>query len=120
LTVSQIRDFAQRQLADYDAHDPGRVFDDAAVSLTIAEAYKVQMQVAALRAARGEPLAGYKVGCVSDAVRRQLGINQPVFGHLFATEIYRSGARIDSRAFDSLAIEGEFAARIAADILDAS
>jgi 2-keto-4-pentenoate hydratase len=120
VTTSQIRDFARRQLADYDAHDPGRVFDDAALSLTIAEAYQVQMQVAALRAARGETVAGYKIGCVSDAVQRQVGLNRPVFGHLFATEIYRSGVAIDSGAFDCLAIEAEFAVRIAVDIPDAS
>ena len=120
MTASQIGDFAQRQLADYDAHDPGRVFEDPAVSLTIAEAYQVQMRVAALRAARGEPVAGYKIGCVSDAVQRQMGLNRPVFGHLFATEIYRSDSTIDSGAFDCLAIEAEFAARIATDIPDAS
>jgi 2-keto-4-pentenoate hydratase len=78
------------------------------------------MQVAALRTARGEPVAGYKIGCVSDAVQRQMGLNRPVFGHLFATEIYRSGTTIDSGAFDCLAIEAEFAARIAVDIPDAS
>jgi 2-keto-4-pentenoate hydratase len=117
---SQVGDLARRQLANYDAHCPGRVFEDAAVSMTIAEAYEVQMQVAALRAARGEPVAGYKVGCVSDAVQRQLGLNRPVFGCLFASEIYRSGAIIDSGAFDCLAIEAEFAARIAVDIPDAA
>jgi 2-keto-4-pentenoate hydratase len=120
VTTSQIRDFAQRQLADYDAHEPGSVFEDAALSLTIAEAYQVQGQVAALRAARGEPVAGYKIGCVSDAVQHQMGLDRPVFGHLFATEIHRSGATIDSGAFDCVAIEAEFAARIAVDIPDAS
>ena len=118
MTKSQVGDLARRQLADYDAHNPGRVFEDAAVSMTIAEAYEVQMQVAALRAARGEPVAGYKIGCVSDTVQRQLGLNRPVFGCLFASENYRSGAMIDSGAFDCLAIEAEFAARIAEDIPD--
>ena len=120
MTKSQLGDLAQRQLADYDAHNPGRVFEDAAISMTIAESYDVQMQVAALRTARGEPLAGYKIGCVSDAVQRQLGLSQPVFGYLFATEIRHSGAMIDSGAFDCLAIEAEFAARIAVDIPDAT
>ena len=112
MTKSQVGDLARRQLADYDAHNPGRVFEDAAVSMTIAEAYEVQMQVAALRAARGEPVAGYKIGCVSDAVQRQLGLNRPVFGCLFASEIYRSAAMIDSGAFDCLAVEAEFAALV--------
>jgi 2-keto-4-pentenoate hydratase len=109
-----------RQLADYDAHKPGRIFTDTAFSPTIAEAYELQMLVAGLRVSRGESIAGYKIGCISEAVQRQLGINQPVFGHLFATEVYRSGAALDAAHFECLAIEGEFAVRAARDIPDAA
>jgi 2-oxopent-4-enoate/cis-2-oxohex-4-enoate hydratase len=49
-------------------------------------------------------------------VQQQLGLRQPAFGHLFATEFYRSGAVFDAAAFDGLAIEGEFAVRIAGDL----
>jgi 2-keto-4-pentenoate hydratase len=116
VTPAQIRNIANRQLADYDAHRPGSFFEGASVSLTIAESYDVQMQVAALREARGEPVAGYKIGCVSEVIQRQLGVGQPTFGHLFATEIYRDGIALDTGAFDGLAIEGEFGVRIAVDI----
>jgi 2-keto-4-pentenoate hydratase len=107
-------------LADYDAHQPGRIFEDAAFTLTIAEAFEVQRQVATLRAARGEAIAGYKIGCISEAVQRQLGLDRPAFGHLFLTELYRSGAVLDAAAFDCLAVEGEFAVRIAGDLSIAS
>src|SRR5208283_5071442 len=117
---SSIAEIAKRQLADYDTHRPGMIFEDAAFTLTISEAFEVQRQVAALRVARGEAIAGYKIGCISEAVQRQLGLQQPAFGHLFATELYRSGAVLDPAAFDGLAIEGEFALRIAADLQVAS
>ena len=120
MTDSSIAKIARRQLADYDAHRPGRIFMDAAFTLTIAEAFEVQRQVAALRVARGEAVAGYKIGCISEAVQRQLGLEQPAFGHLFATELYRSGSVLDPAAFDGLAIEGEFALRIAGDLSVAS
>ena len=120
MTESPIAEIARRQLADYDAHRPGRIFEDAAFTLTIAEGFEVQRQVAALRAARGEAVAGYKIGCISEAVQRQLGLDRPAFGHLFATELYRSGAVLDAAAFDCLAIEGEFAVRIAGDLSIAS
>jgi 2-keto-4-pentenoate hydratase len=120
VTESHLRDFAWRQLADYDAHRPGRTFENAGFVLTVSEAYQVQRQVAARRAARGETVAGYKIGCVSEAVRRQLGLDRPAFGHVFETEIHLSGAVLDPAAFDCLAIEGEFAVRIAADILGAA
>jgi 2-keto-4-pentenoate hydratase len=99
-------------LADYDAHRPGTIFSDPAFRLTLAEAYQVQMRVAELREQRGESIAGYKVGCVSEAVQRQLGIDEPVFGHLFSSEQHRSGVSLDSASFDGLAIEGEFAIRV--------
>jgi 2-keto-4-pentenoate hydratase len=117
---SPIAEIARRQLADYDAHRPGRVFEDAAFTLTLAEAFEVQRQVAALRAARGEAVAGYKIGCISEAVRRQLGLDRPAFGHLFASELYRSGTVVDASAFDCLTIEGEFAVRVAGDLSIAS
>jgi 2-keto-4-pentenoate hydratase len=46
-------------------------------------------------------------------------LNQPVFGHLYESELRRSGVVLDSQAFDGLAIEGEFALRLAEDIRDA-
>src|SRR5438034_10701690 len=104
-----LESIARRQLADYDAHRPGTIFADVGFRLTLREAYQVQMRVASLRESRGESIAGYKVGCVSESVQKQLGITEPVFGHLFAGETHRSGVSLDAARFDHLAIEGEFA-----------
>jgi 2-keto-4-pentenoate hydratase len=120
VTESLIAKIARGLLADYDAHRPGQIFGDPAFNLTLAEAFELQRQVAALRAARGEAVAGYKIGCISEAVQRQLGLDRPAFGHLFATELYPSGAVLDAGAFDGLAIEGEFAVRIGGDLSMAS
>ena len=80
----------------------------------------MQHQVAALRTARGEAVAGFKIGCIGEAVQRQLGLDRPAFGHVFATELHLSGTVLDARAFDGLAIEGEFAVRLGGDLLIAS
>ena len=109
---------ACRQLADYDAHRPGLVFQDRDDFLTVPEAYALQIEFARLRQARGEELAGYKIGCLSATVQRQLGLDQAVFGHLYATEIHADGTTLDASRFDGLAIEGEFAVRLGADIPD--
>ena len=109
---TDLKNIARRQLADYDAHRPGTVFSDPDFKLTLAEAYQVQILVAGLRESRGEAIAGYKVGCVSEAAQRQLGISEPIFGHLFASEAHRSGIALDAQSFDGLAIEGEFAFRL--------
>ncbi len=116
MTESLIAKIARGLLADHDAHRPGQIFGDPAFTLTLAEAFELQRQVAALRSARGEAVPGYKIGCISEAVQRQLGLDRPAFGHLFATELYPSGAVLDAGAFDGLAIEGEFAVRLAGDL----
>ena len=113
-----ILNLAPRQLADYDAHHPGLVFEQDSVLLSVTDGYALQIEVARLRQARGEELAGYKIGCLSADVRQQLGLDEAVFGHVYSTEIYPDGSTLDSSKFDGLAIEGEFAVRLAADIDD--
>lgn len=110
---------AGRQLDDYDRHCPGSIFADGAIDWDLDEAYRVQLAVAALREQRGETVAGFKIGCVSSVVREQLGVAHPIIGHLFESEIYASGVVLHANRFDGLAVEGEFALRIAADIADA-
>ena len=118
ISEPDLAEIAKRQLADYDAHRPGRFFRDAPSQLTVAQAYEVQRRFAALRVARGEGIAGHKIGCVSEAVQRQLGIDRPVFGHLFTSELHLSEVTLDPAAFENLAIEGEFGMRIGEDVPD--
>ena len=58
MTPSDIAAIARQQLTDYDAHQPGQVFEDDSFRLTVNEAYAVQMQTASMRVARGEAIAG--------------------------------------------------------------
>ena len=120
--TTDLDQLARRQLADYDAACPGLLFAEPEFDLTVPEAYELQFKVASLRQLRGESVAGYKVGCVSPAVQAvqgQLGLNQPLFGHIFDTEVYRSDVSLDHNRFHQLAIEGEFAFRMAEDGPDA-
>ena len=78
---AKIEQWASRQLADYDAHDPGTLFAEGVV-LTVAEGYALQSAVAELRCRRGERVVGYKVGCTSPTIRAQLGIDNCITGRL--------------------------------------
>ena len=53
-----------RQWRDYQWGTPGTAFADPEISLTLDEAYPVQMEVARLRCTAGDAVAGYKVGCI--------------------------------------------------------
>jgi len=112
---ADIKAIAVRQLRDYDAHTPGTIFESD-ISLTLAEAYAVQREVARLRERRGEAVVGYKVGCTSPPIQRQLGVSEPVMGYLFDTEQYPNDATLAPDRFCGLAIEGEYAVRLSRDL----
>ena len=109
--TSQIQQWASRQLADYDARQPGTMFS-AGVVLDVPQAYELQSAVAKLRCDRGERVIGYKVGCTSPTIRAQLGIDHCVTGRLYDTEQHSSGAVLSRKRFAGLAIEGELAVEL--------
>ncbi len=112
------RELALKQLADYDAHELGRIFERSQPVESEDAAYTLQIEVARLRVARGERVAGFKIGCVSEIVRKQLQMERALFGHVWASELHESGARLQPAAYAKLSIEGEFAVRLARDIPD--
>ena len=118
MTNFEVQTLAGRQLRDYDARKPGMAFAEPTFHVALDDAYRVQIETARLRVRRGEAVAGYKIGCVSAAVRRQLGTEHAVFGHLFASEIRSSPAALGADDFCCLAIEGELALILDDDISD--
>ncbi|MCC6367521.1 MAG: hypothetical protein IT165_28705 [Bryobacterales bacterium] len=115
-----LQELAEQWVADYDRHQPGARLASEVLTLTVEEAYRLQMEAARLREARGEPVAGYKIGCLSAAIQTQFGLDQPVFGHIYQTEVYPSGVVLDPARHENLAIEGEFGVRLAEDIPDSN
>ncbi len=107
---------ASRQLADYKAHTPGTFFgEEGHPRLTLHDAYAVQAEVARLRAAVGEPVVGYKVGATGAGVREQFGMDGPIRGFVYGTELYPSGVELSHASYANLAIEGELAVRLGSD-----
>ncbi len=107
-STSRIRQLASRQLAGYDAHQPGTVFAEGVV-LDVAGGYEFQSPLAQLRCDRGERTIGYKAGCTSPAIRAQLGIDHCVSGRLYDSEQHPSGTVLSRKGFANLAIEGGLA-----------
>jgi 2-keto-4-pentenoate hydratase len=82
------------------------------VVLDVAQGYELQSAVAQLRCDRGERTIGYKVGCTSQRIRAQLGIDHCVSGRLYDSEQHSSGAVLSRSGFANLAIEGELAVEL--------
>lgn len=76
---------------------------------SIDEAYEVQALLMASRESDDNPLVGHKVGLTADAVRAQLGVDQPDFGILLADMEIRCGAQIDMRRLIQPKVEAELA-----------
>jgi 2-keto-4-pentenoate hydratase len=60
-------------------------------------------------------VAGYKVGATGPGTRRQFGMDGPVRGFLYGSELYPSGSTLSHAAYANLAIEGELAVRLGDD-----
>jgi 2-keto-4-pentenoate hydratase len=91
------------------------MFADPELSLTLNEAYNIQIETADLRCAAGDAVAGYKVGCIGPGVVEQFGMSGPIHARLFSSELCRSGKMLRHKAFANPAIEGEMALRIGVD-----
>jgi 2-keto-4-pentenoate hydratase len=107
-----VQALALRQWRDYQWATPGAAFADPEMSLTLEEAYAVQMEVARLRCTAGDAVVGYKVGCIGPGVVKQFGMSGPIHARLFRSEIRDSGITLRHIAFANPAIEGEMAIRI--------
>ncbi len=80
---------------------------------TAAEGYAIQ---AALRAARGGKLAGFKIGATSQMAQTLLATEEPFHGCLFADGVHDSPATLSAGDSNFRLIEPEFAVRLGADL----
>jgi len=115
MTLDELCELARLILEDFDARRPGRCAE-LRTGLTIEQAYSLQQAVVTIREQRGEKVIGYKIGCTSRPIQVQLGVKEPIFGRLFDTECFPSGARLLSAHYANLAIEGELAIRLSHDL----
>jgi 2-keto-4-pentenoate hydratase len=84
----------------------------------VAAAYAVQRRLTDERVAAGAIVVGRKIGLTSEAVQRQLGVDQPDFGVLFDDAAYADG---DTVPFDSVQqprVEAEVAFILAQDLVE--
>lgn len=85
-------------------------------SLSLDDAYLVQQQLLNYRVARGERVVGYKVGCTSKVIRRQLGLSEPISGRLLAPHVHADESVLHWADYSLCAVEPEFVLRIGEDV----
>ena len=65
-------------------------------SLTMSQAYSVQRAMTALRISSGQRIVGWKLGYTSQAMRQQMGVDEPNFGPLLDRMLLADGATLGS------------------------
>ncbi|MFF4625124.1 2-keto-4-pentenoate hydratase [Nonomuraea jabiensis] len=77
--------------------------------LSVADAYAIQLAQVDAWTAGGAVIKGHKVGLTSAVMQRQLGVDQPDYGHLTDAMFHLDSAPIDTARFLQPRIEPEIA-----------
>ena len=77
--------------------------------MSSADAYAVQQAQVAHWMAGGDAVAGHKVGLTSAAMRRQLGVAEPDYGHLLSSMFCPEDSAVSTGRFLQPRVEPEIA-----------
>ncbi len=107
--MDELTELAIRQLSDYKNNTPGTWFAEPVFDMNIDLSYELQDTVTQLRLNEGDSIAGYKIGCIGKGVKEQFGMNGPIRGTLFSSELFSDNAVLLASDYCNLAIEAEMA-----------
>ena len=80
------------------------------------EAYLIQDEFVALRAAERGAIAGYKIALSTPAMRKFVGVDEPQAGVLLERLLHRSPARVGAADYVRLIVEFEIAVKMGEDL----
>ncbi|MFI1865280.1 2-keto-4-pentenoate hydratase [Streptomyces jumonjinensis] len=107
---------ADRLLSAAAERRPCSPVRDLLGSMDVAAAYEVQRRLTARRLSAGAVVTGRKIGLTSPAVQRELGVDQPDFGVLFADMDVSGAAEVPVTRLLQPKAEAEIAFVLAADL----
>jgi 2-keto-4-pentenoate hydratase len=82
-------------------------FTDDDPTLGMADGYAVQSELVKLILADGDRIVGYKAGLTSRPMQTMLGVDQPDYGPVLASTVYRDGDEVSAGRFIQPKIEAE-------------
>jgi 2-keto-4-pentenoate hydratase len=100
---------AKSLLAAYESGDPIDPISAAYPGMTLEDAYAVQRHQVRNWVEDGRQIKGHKVGLTSAVIQRQLGVDQPDYGHLTEDMFYLESTPIPVERFISPKVEPEIA-----------
>ena len=85
-------------------------------SITVEEAYQVQLRTVTKRLTDGESIVGKKIGITAKVVMNMLGVDQPDFGHLTSGMEFKDSQKLPFKNFCQPKGEGEIAFLLKKDL----
>ena len=116
LTATGIRTAADRLIAAAATPEQCDPVRNILGDTDIDAAYAVQVLITRDAVERGRRVVGHKIGLTSPAVQRQLGVDQPDSGILFADMAIDNGATVDTGRLLQPKVEAEIAFILSADL----
>ena len=84
--------------------------------MTLTDGYRIQRQLIALHVLDGARLSGMKMGLTSKAKMEQMGVHDPIYGHLSSSMQLEDGGMIDPAAHCHPRVEPEIAFLMGSDL----
>jgi 2-keto-4-pentenoate hydratase len=111
-----IRDKAEGIARLFRERRPIDILPSAVMPGSLDEAYRVRQFYEEIETATRGPVAGYKIGLTTPIMQQLCGVDAPVYGAIFATEIHHSRAELAAKNYCRLGIETEIALRLGEDL----
>src|SRR6202035_5265582 len=92
-------EIAELLLEVYSSREPVEPLTAKFAGLTVDDAYEIQLLQVRRWLAGGARIKGHKVGLTSAAMQRQLGVDQPDYGHLLDRMFLPEGVTADYGRF---------------------
>ena len=117
MVIEQSREeIAEILLGAYTSRQPVEPLTEKYAGLTLEDAYKIQLLQVRRWLSAGARIKGHKVGLTSAAMQRQMGVDQPDYGHLLDSMFWLENEPIPASRFLQPRVEPEIAFVLAREL----
>ena len=118
MDADQISEIAQQLFDEYRAKAQFKPLSGSNKPQTLQQAYQIQSAVYDLMGSSGGlgMRGGHKIALPSAAIQSLVGLDSPIYGAIFASQIYDSGRTLSLNEYGRLGLEFEVGVRFAADV----
>jgi 2-keto-4-pentenoate hydratase len=109
MDASELKEAVARLERAHETREPIDPLVEAFPAATTEDAYRIQQELVRRWVDAGDPVRGHKVGLASAAMQRQMGVDQPDYGHLTGSMFHLEHQPIPTTRFLQPRIEPEVA-----------